>query len=129
MADKTETNPTPVSIPEGLKTRSRRDVIGAGIVKTKDIADPFFIQSFVLSSIKDPKTESGRKPIWILNAVTTDGESFQFRLGCNEGRDNQFHLMQQECEQGFAMGPFRLVQIDTGNPLNPMWDLEDVPTG
>lgn len=129
MVDKTEPTPAPVSIPEGLKTRSRHDVIGAGIIKTKDINAPFFVQSFILSSIKDANHASGRKPIWILNAVTPDGEAFQFRLGCNEGRDNQFHLMQQECEQGFAMGPFRLVQIDTGNPLNPMWDLEDVPTG
>lgn len=127
MANKTsDTNP--VTIPEGLRTKSRKDVMGAGIIKTKDIETPFFVTGFKLSTIHDTKSETGTKPIWIVSAISEDGERFSFRLGCNTGRDSQFEAMQHEIDEGYVMGPFRLVQLDTGNPLNPMWDLEDVPT-
>lgn len=131
MADnvtKPASTPHSVTVPEGVKTKSRKDVMGAGIIKTAEIETPFFVTSFKLGTIRDRTSDTGTKPIWMLNAISEDGERFSFRLGCNTGRDNQFEEMQRECEQGYAMGPFVLVKKDTGNPLNPMWDLEDVPT-
>jgi len=112
-----------IQAPEGIKTKTLADVVGAGILKTEAVKGAFFVQSFAVRSVKD-KTTGSRKPIWYLSCVNEDGEPFTMRLGCNEGRDAQFEAMQVECENGFAMGPFVLIKKDVGS-LQPMWDLED----